>query len=379
MVDKIQNNPFNRPPRIQDKFKPEEIDIPVPSLKPEETARNVLLMLLPMGSFLVMGLFYALTFSVGSAGRGWLYAIPMLGMALFTFVASFMTYGEQKHEQKQRWIKQQRDYHRLLDKKESRLIAGQSLQHSLLTHRFPSPSRLMLRVKNLQVDLWERRVEDADFLTFRLGEGNVPSAIPIKRPDPDNSSADIRRAYRIYAKYRTIPNAPVTIDLRELGSIALVGNRDNILPMSRAMLVQLATLNSPDDVSLYVFSSQSQYRTWKWLRWLPHTSEENVGGHPTFLAFTRRTNKQLITEISKNLDAMRQSRKEQEVVSSQLSAPAIVALFDDEIDVRDEQVFHEILKNGHALGIFSILICERLEDVPSNCRAIIEFSKQGVF
>ena len=126
MTDKIHNNPFNRPPRIQDAFQALEIEVPAPPVEPEEPARNLLLMLLPMASMVMMGLFYAFAFSGGGSGFGSIYAVMMIGMAVLTFVSSFILYGEQKHQQKQRWIKQLRDYHRLLDKKEFACSLGAS-------------------------------------------------------------------------------------------------------------------------------------------------------------------------------------------------------------------------------------------------------------
>ena len=91
MPERIQNNPFNRPPRLQNSFHPVDIDIPVPPVPPDDTARNLLLSLLPMSSFVIMGLFYSMSFSRGT-GMGWLYALPMIGMAVFFFIVSFLIF-----------------------------------------------------------------------------------------------------------------------------------------------------------------------------------------------------------------------------------------------------------------------------------------------
>ena len=136
MADRIQNNPFSRPPRLQNGFHAIEVEIPAPPINQDESERNLLLTLLPMSSFLIMGLFYAISF--GGGGAGLLFALPMIGIAVFMFVVSYITFGEQKQQQKRRWIKQVRDYHRLLDKKESRLLAGRILQEQLLSSKVPT-------------------------------------------------------------------------------------------------------------------------------------------------------------------------------------------------------------------------------------------------
>jgi len=370
MADKIYNiSSFNRPPRLQDNLHPVEIDIPAPPVKPDETARNLLMALLPMSSFLVMGLFYALVFSRGSGGLGWLYALPMLFIAAFTFAISYITFGEQKYEQKQRWIKQLRDYHRLLDKKESRLLAARELQERLLVKRFSSPHKLLQRVKDMEITVWERRKDDPDFLALRLGIGEVPSSINIKPPDPDINSPEIRRAFGMYVEYKKIPEVPVTVDLQKVGSLALVGSRSLTAPIMRALIAQLSILNSPDDVHLYLFSSEAYYQTWGWMRWLPHTSEDHVGGRPSFMAFKKNRSKALLASISKLLDNARQTSEQSKVSEFRLSNNAVL-LFDNESGVRDEATFWDFVKLGKNWGIFSIFMCEKMEDVPSECGSV---------
>lgn len=373
MAEQIKNNPFNRPPRIQNAFHPVEIDIPAPPAPPDEPERNLLLMILPMGSFMVMGLFYALAFRGGTGTSGWLYALPMIAMSVFTFISAFVMFGEQKHQQKQKTLKQLRDYHRTLDKKESRLIAGRTLQTELLYERFPSPEEIIRRVKNLEVSLWQRRKEDPDFLAFRMGLGETPSQVKIKNPDPDIISDQIRRAFGIYTKYRVLPETPVSIDLAALSSVAIVGRRNNTVPFARALLAQVAALNSPDDVHVYLFSSEQYYRIWQWLRWLPHTSASHVGGQPNFLAFKREDNKNLLAQISKEIDDILQTSEDK--TNPVLPATAYLMIFDDEYGVRDEPFFDQVMKRGKDYNAFSIILCENLEDVPSDCQAVIELSK----
>lgn len=375
MTQRIQkNDPFNRPPRIQNAFRPVEIDIPAPPLPVEEPARNLLLMILPMGSFLVMGLFYALAFRGGGSGvSGWLYALPMIAMAIFTFISAFVMYGEQKHEQKKKTLTQLRDYHRTLDKKESRLLAGRSLQTALMHERFPSPAEIVKRVVRLNINLWERRPDDPDFLSLRLGLGNVPSLVSVKNPDPDLISPAIRRAYSIYAEYRQAPNAPIVIDLKQIGSTAIVGKRTQALSFIRALIAQVAALNAPDDVHIYLFSSEQYYRSWQWMRWLPHLSKSHTGGRADFLAFDRKTSKDQIAEISKAID-------DAQAVSEDKNKPAMPAtaclmIFDNDHSVRDEPVFDRFMKTGKEVNAFSVALCDTLEDVPSDCQSIIEISE----
>ena len=135
MAELIQKkDPFNRPPRQQLSFQPLDIDIPAPPTAVDDSLRSFLITLLPTASFLVMGVFYGLVYAVNGSGgiSSLLLTVPMIFMGLFTVVTSLMIYGDQKHQQKIRHIKQMRDYHRLLDKKEARLLAAETLQRHIL-------------------------------------------------------------------------------------------------------------------------------------------------------------------------------------------------------------------------------------------------------
>ena len=379
MPETIHSNPFNRPPRLQEAFKPIDLDVPAPPSEPKDQNRNILLTLLPVASFLVMGLVYSLAF-VGNGSSGLLYALPMVFMGVISVVISLVVFGEQRHESRMQWIKQLREYHRQLDKKESRLLAGHELQIDYLFNRFPSPDEIEQRVRNLELNLWERRSEDPDFLMLRLGLGDIPSRIAIKPPDPDLPGLEIRRAFSLYTRYRQIPKAPVVINLAEISSLAVVGHRNRTMPFLYYQLAQIAVLHSPQDVQIFLLSSDQYYLSWKWLRWLPHTNIEQTGGQPTNLAFGNESNRTMITTLSKVLD-QRQPKKssDSEETSPNIGGPYYFILFDDEVSIRDEPAYNVLVTTGRERKAIAVILCDKLEDVPSECQAVIQISDQNEF
>ncbi len=376
---RITSNPFNRPPRLQDAFKPVDLDVPAPPSKPQEQKNNLLLTLLPVASFLVMGLVYSLI-STGGGGSGLVFGLPMILMGGISVAISWMMYGEQREDARVQWIKQLREYHRQLDKKESRLLAGHELQMDFLMERCPSPDEIELRVRNLELNLWERRPEDPDFLLLRLGLGRVPSRVAIKPPDPDLPGLEIRRAFGLYTHYRHIPRAPVVINLADVSSLAVVGHRNRTMPFLYYLLSQVAVMHSPQDVQLFLLSSEQYYLSWKWLRWLPHASLEQTGGQPTNLSFGHESNRMMITSLSKVLD-QRQPKKAQgaDEPEANIGGPYHIILFDDEVSIRDEPAYNVLVSHGKERRAVALILCDRLEDVPSECQAVIQISDQNEF
>lgn len=379
MAETIQKkDPFDRPPRLQDSFTPIELDLPEPPTKPEEGVQNFLMSLLPMSSYLVMGIFYAASMrSAGGVGIGM--GVMMLIFPVVMLISTYFVTGSQKHQRKQSWIKQLRAYQRLLDKKEARLLAGRELQKDLLQQRFCPPTSLLRRVEKMQINLWERRPEDPDFLAFRIGTGQGKSVVNTKPPDPDSASRFIRRPINLHVNYRNLPDVPLVFDLQQVGSIAFVGNRNETVPVAYAFVSQLATLNSPENIHLYMFSDQLYYKIWKWIRWLPHTSDSHRGGDPTFIAFRSDARRKLLDQIATKLDEQDRSSDEGDKNSPKKLTQAMVILFDKEGDIREQPLFSKLLISGKGLGIYSVFLCDRMEDVPSECKSVITVDKNRSF
>lgn len=346
--------------------------MPAPPAQAEETARNILVSLLPMSSILIMGVFYAFIYSSGGRSGSALFALPMIVMGLVSVIASLIMYGEQKHQQKVVRIKQMRAYHQLLDRKEGRLFSSRLVQLDILEDQYPGVRDINRRVLDMDLRLWERRLQDADFLTIRIGTGKVPAFVQIKSPDPDNPEPDIRRAYGIYTEYKDLPEAPVTVALHSVDSLAIVGERKYTLPYMRNLLSQVAAVVSPEDALIFLFSSAPNYKQWEWLRWLPHTSQR-TGMLSHSMAFTREDRKNLFGLLTGFLDNRIPAGEEaQAEPREQDSAGFLLSVFDGETDLISEPGFPVLVNQGSQLRSVAIFICNTLEDVPSDCKAVIQ-------
>lgn len=378
MPERIQTpNPYNRPPRAQITFRPIELEIPAPPVKPEEGVRNFLLSLLPVSSMLVMAVMYGLIYGLrsnGAGGAGWIFALPMMLMGLVTVVSSLVLQGEQRHQQKMNAIRHLRDYHRALDKKEARLVAAQQLEINVLNSHYPELNETIHKVQTMQLDLWERRKEDTDFLHLRIGRGDIRSAMIIKPPDPDTVPNDLRRPFNIYTTYRQLQNAPVILPLSSFGSLGIVGKRRDSLQLANALLAQIATYHSPDDVAIYVFGSKNSYKELHWLRWLPHCSGEHIGGNPTRLAFSPEAKQRLMNDLVHSLD----SNPEEGDVPREPDLYRLV-LVDRDANMQEDPGLASIIKNSILLRTSVIVLSDILENLPSDCHSVIQLNSAKKF
>ncbi len=379
MSDQIPGETFNRPPRIQRVQLQGQIDIPAPPNRMDDTARSLLLAMLPVAGILVMGLFY-LFIALGSdqgQTRSVLFAIPMLAMGVVSILTGALVYSYQKQEQRQRRIKTIRDYHRMLDRRAARLQAARDLQRYTNDLNFPHPDELLPWVEQPALSLWHRRPEDPDFAVLRLGTGEIRSGVVIETPDPDLEAEGIRRAMDIAFKYRMLPDTSIVLNLREANAIGVVGKRDETLPFIYALLTQLAILHSPNDVNIYVFASPLEERNWNWIRWLPHNSSSHMGGFPDFTAYKDDHKLNLLAKLAHRLETRQVAAKDKhQMITDDHSL--IVVIFDDFSTLRTEPAFENILKNR---GAAVVAICPALSvaDVPEDCNSLIRIGKEQRF
>ncbi|MET9036936.1 type VII secretion protein EccCa [Streptomyces mirabilis] len=139
----------------------------------------------------------------------------------------------------------------------------------------PPPEALYDLVRD-PARLWERRRQDADFLRVRVGTGDVPvqelvvgqnSAGGVMTP-PDPFMLNEARA--LQNRFATATDFPLTVPLDRAGNVSVVGDREGVLRVARALLIQAAVTHAPDDVAVAFGIPGDQLTAWEWAKWLPH-------------------------------------------------------------------------------------------------------------
>ncbi len=122
---------------------------------------------------------------------------------------------------------------------------------------------------------WERRRNDSDHLVVRVGRGDQPIAAalsmhadtgPLNQFDP----VCLEAAKNLQSRYSVLHDQPVTVDLRQLSVLSVLGDTHVGRQLACATALQLVTFHSPVDVSLAVVRAGSQAAAWEWVKWLPH-------------------------------------------------------------------------------------------------------------
>jgi S-DNA-T family DNA segregation ATPase FtsK/SpoIIIE len=191
--------------------------------------------------------------------------VGMLGMIVMGFLQGG---GPSKREMGHA----RRKYLRHLAQHRLRLRRSVRGQRRTMEYLHPDPASLWSLAASYR--LWERRKDDQDFAVARIGTGPqgpaatlvAPDTKPLEELEPLSALA----LRRFITTYSTVGRLPIAIAVNGFSRIHLRGDRDAALGLLRAILAQLATLQSPDDVRIAICTSEERRPDWEWVKWLPH-------------------------------------------------------------------------------------------------------------
>lgn len=137
----------------------------------------------------------------------------------------------------------------------------------------PAPTALAELITD-PARLWERRRSHADFLRVRVGTGDV-TRFPMIVPEETNPVQPFDPIMQVEVEtlarhYATVQQMPVTVSLDKAAHVAVIGDRADVLDAARAMIVQVASLHSPEDVQVAAAFGEQSAAEWAGLDLLPH-------------------------------------------------------------------------------------------------------------
>ncbi|MEU3610565.1 FHA domain-containing protein [Streptomyces sp. NPDC035033] len=145
---------------------------------------------------------------------------------------------------------------------------------------WPDPSAVLLTALGPGPRLWERGPRHPEALAVRLGT----------------------------ADRAELSGVPVTVGLREAGSLGLAGPADRLAGLARSVVAQLAALHSPADLEIVLVSAdrnrslEERRRAWGWLGWLPHARPAHGQDCRLLLAYDREQARARTAELTRRLD-----------------------------------------------------------------------------
>jgi S-DNA-T family DNA segregation ATPase FtsK/SpoIIIE len=260
---------FRRPLRRQPPPEPKgEIVLESPPELPESVSTGGMgqaLTYLPMAA----GAGSTALLVTGSGGSPITYlASGMMALSMLGMMTGSM--GRSSGEKRRRLDGDRRDFQRYLGQVRRRVRRAAEAQRASALWHHPDPHSLWCIA--LGTRLWERRPIDGDFLSVRVARGAQRLAVTLVSPETKPvedlepiSAGSLRRFVRTHS---AVADLPVAIAFTAFARITFAGERRDVRGLARAIVAQLTTFHTPDDVIVAVCTSRPD--AWEWLKWLPH-------------------------------------------------------------------------------------------------------------
>ncbi|MFC8587914.1 type VII secretion protein EccCa [Streptomyces sp. NPDC057217] len=313
-----------RPPRsLPPEVPGEELVLESPPELPRGQQESALMQLLPMLGMGSSVVFFFMTPSPIMRIMGVLMLASTIGMAIAQVVR--FRRGTQGQMADVR-----RDYLKYLAQTRRTVRRTARRQRDAQLYLHPSPEQLWSVVAEGS-RVWERRVGDHDFGQARIGLGAQRLATPLVAPETapvDELEPLCAGAMQQFlAVHGTLDGLPMAVSMRAFYHVTVSGDPESAQAAARALVAQLVTLHSPDDLMLAVVAARPAQERWDWTKWLPHTQvPEQVDGAGTKRLFGDDLG-ELEQSVRSRLDGRPRFSRESQPV---LDQPHVVVVLDSD-------------------------------------------------
>ena len=376
---------FYRSPRNMRKLNTEPFEIEAPPNPPDSreaplamTIGPALTMAIPM--ILGSGLSVWASRSSGASSGALMYMgmVTALASALIGSIWAFINVRYARKTRKQEENRRFERYSEYLIRMRDRIEKAYQENAGALTERYISAAECC-KLNEESPLLWNRNESYEDFLSVRLGMGDVPFQAPITIPKErfaliNDSLADKPKV--LQDNFSILKNVPVTVNLidHRLVGISGGGSRKAAIEIAKAMIAQLSTANCYTDVKIAIVYNENNdidRDIWNFALWLPHvwSGDKKI----RYIA----TNKTEMDDVFHSLTQTLRNRSEEDEKKMRSLKPRFVLFVSDPTLLDGASMSRYIFDRGPDLGLSTVLLADSAVELPNECECIIEDS--GLF
>lgn len=385
---------FQRPPRFKRMIEKKEFNIDPP---PEsEINKDEMPLVYTMGPMMLMGMtsimsgitailnvingesslkqnFSSIMTAVGMAG----------GMIVFPFLQNmYIKYSQRKKERKRR-----RKYKKYIEKKRGEILQEYEVQKQILIENNLPLENVANVILNHDRILWDRKIEYPDFLTLRLGMGNVKPEVEINLPeehftmDEDN----LKDLYEeLFKDISIINDVPVTVNLVENRITGIIGNYGYVKKFLDGLMLQILAFHSYDMLKIAIISSNEKKNTWEKYRNIPHFWNNDKTFRFMGLSSDNASSvsNMLVQILNERYNSDEDKDKDKNANSKYKNYKEYYLIICDEVDyLTNTTIYNELLNKDSNYGFSMLIITDKVDKLPNECNMFINIEPQnsGVF
>ncbi len=369
---------FENSPRIEENLALEPIEIAAPPAKLE---KDNMPLIVTVGSTLCMGLLSLFSFSstlvsvmsglqsVAESTFSILSSIIMLFAMLFI---PFFSLRWQRKRDKQYEELRQKKYKEYISKKIIEIDKAKAEQKKLLNKNYAKTEDCIGIIQSRDKRFWKRTVNDDDFITVNLGNGNINFEIGEQREykkdftlDGDDNLLDTVDS--LSKKINTLEDAPVTFSLQSQKIAAYVDkDEQNADKFMKNLFIQLMAYQNYRELKFVFLLEKDRLKRWEYVKMFPYVWNDEKN-----LRFFE-DNREAMGEISSYLEAEFSDRtSDEQKQNNKKKRPYYLIITDNYRKIANLKIVSMIKETKENLGFSIFCITDDVKKLPKECNTFI--------
>lgn len=370
---------FYRAPRFKRDISTLKFKVDMP---PAKEAQNNMPMAMIMGPSITMGMasMSSGAFSVINAinsGGNVMSVIPTAAMSVSMLLGMVMwpiiTKKHEKKESQRCEAERQKLYKEYLFSLRDTIRREIENQEQILRENNISIDEASDRIINRLGNLWERNINQDDFLSISLGNGNIQMCEEIQFPDRKfsvNKDNLINDMFALANEPRELKSVPVVHSFKNNKVTGIVGENDRkVKDFVMSLIIKIAALHSYDELKLVFILSEKDDDIVNVVKWFPHTwDDEHV---KRYIATNLREAKEISSELEQEFYNRRELRNED------IAAPYYLIISTNKEIAEKTEIYDKVIENSKCNGYSIINVCGKFRMLPKETVSVIEIDDEG--
>ena len=372
---------FSKSPRIRRIIEEKEIKIDKPPNNNQEEELPVLLTAGPMISMGAMsGMTLINTITRVTSGQAtmadsWPSIVTGCLMLTTSILWPFLTKAYNKHAKRDKRRRTIQVYSNYLDMKEADLKKELILQKNILDENLIKSIDCLKIINTRKNNFWCKRIEQSDFLSARIGIGNIPLKVKVNWPEEgfEIEQDDLKvMAENLIEKYKYIENSPLEYSFYENFLTAMMGIEKKCYGLAHNVLLQFMTFYCYDELKIIVFTSDQKARKWDYLKYSNYcfNTEKNVRFFATNVEEAKELSSYLMQELNFRIQITEGGTKPLNSIK-----PYYLIICDNYSMYKKIDFFKVLLEMDNNIGYSTIIIENKLDKLPSKCINFINLNE----
>ena len=385
---------FVRAPRLRRFISTYDITITPPPQKEKEEDIPFILLLGPMltmavtSSVSLLNVIIRISSGETTFAKSWTSVISSIAMLTAALVWPNVTKIWQKKQRKRKEKARIEKYTKYIDNKRHLLHNEIIKQQDILKENLLDLKTCYEIITQKQRILWERKINQQDFLTVRLGKGDIPLDVNISFNEDDfvMETDELKAlADNLVKESKILKDMPVSYSFFHKNSTALIGQENLLNTVVDNIFLQLIAYHGYDELKIVVLTNKENANDWEYLKYLPHcfSDDKSIRFFATDEDEANTISDYLMTEYVSRINEQKgllekEEGKEDEKSEENVTYQPYYLIFTDDFPmVRKLGITEAVLKNKENYG-FSFFVREsRLRRIPSECENFITVNQQS--